>query len=140
MDRQTKDAFYKAVKTEPFARNLKIELKEIEEGYSVCEMTFNPAEQGNIYEMAHGGAVFGLIDEAFETASNSHGTVAVALNVNVTYIASPKPMSRLRAEAKEISLTGRIATYDIKVHDQDNNLIATCQALAYRKKDRVPFL
>jgi len=43
----------------------------------------------NIFGMAHGGALFALIDESFEVASNSHGTMAVALNMNVNYIATP---------------------------------------------------
>jgi len=50
--------------------------------------------------MIHGGAIFTLIDEAFEISCNSHGTVAVALNVNITYHRAPSPNSTLRAEAR----------------------------------------
>jgi acyl-CoA thioesterase len=46
----------------------------------------------------------------------------------------------LRAEAKELNLTARTATYDIKVTDETQTLIASCQALVYRKKKRLPFL
>ncbi len=137
-----KDALEKIahrVKEEPFAQLLGLELKEIREGHSIVEMTFRP-EMGNIYGMAHGGAIFALIDEAFETASNSHGTVAVALNMNITYISSPHPGSRLRAEAQEISLTRRTASYLINVTDAEGNLIATCQALVYRKDEKIPFV
>jgi len=87
----------------------------------------------NIFGFAHGGALFALIDEAFETASNSHGTMAVALNMNITYIAPPSPDSRLTAEAREFNRTNRTAVYDIKVTDDHNTLIASCQALVYRK-------
>jgi acyl-CoA thioesterase len=94
----------------------------------------------NIFGMAHGGAIYSLLDEAFQTACNSHGTVAVALNMNVTYIQPPEPGVLLRAQAKEVSLTRKTATYAITVEDEDGNLIATCQALAYRKDRPLPFL
>lgn len=127
------------VKEEPFAQLLGIELKDIDVGRSIVEMTFRP-EMENIHRMAHGGAIFALIDEAFETASNSHGTVAVALNMNITYINSPPLGSTLRAEAQEISLTRRTASYLINVTDADGQLVATCQALVYRKGEKLPFL
>jgi acyl-CoA thioesterase len=102
-------------------------------------MTFTK-EMENIFGMAHGGAIFALIDEAFETAGNSHGTVAVALNMNITYTAAPSSGARLRAEAREVNLTKRTASYDIRVQDEKEKLIAVCQALVYRKKERLPFL
>ncbi|RZN70144.1 MAG: hotdog fold thioesterase, partial [Candidatus Methanolliviera hydrocarbonicum] len=89
--------------------------------------------------MAHGGAIFSLIDEAFETASNSHGTVAVALSMNITFIKPPSRGDLLFAEAKETSVSRRIGTYDITVKNDVGDLIATCQALVYRKKDKLPF-
>jgi acyl-CoA thioesterase len=94
----------------------------------------------NILGMTHGGALFALIDEAFQTASNSHGTVAVALSMTVNYIAPPMEGCRLTAEAKEISRTRKTANYDIKVRDEQGHLIASCQALVYRKGIALPFL
>jgi acyl-CoA thioesterase len=129
----------KRVNEEPFARQLGMELKDIGPGSSIVEMTFRP-EMENILGMAHGGAIFSLIDEAFETASNSHGTVAVALNMNITYISSPSVGSLLRAEAREISLTRRTASYLINVTDEQDQLVATCQALVYRKGEKLPFI
>jgi acyl-CoA thioesterase len=79
-------------------------------------------------------------DEAFETASNSHGTVAVALNMNITYVSPPSPGSKLIAEAQEFSRTKKTASYDIRVFDVGKNLIAFCQALVYRKETPLPFL
>jgi acyl-CoA thioesterase len=139
MDEKVKKALYKKVKKEPFARKMSLHLVDLDRGYSVVEMTFT-GDMENIFGMAHGGAVFALIDEAFETAANSHGTIAVALNMNITYTAAARPGARLRAEARELNLTPRTATYDIKVTDEKQTLIAVCQALVYRKKDPLPFL
>lgn len=140
MDQNVRNAILNAVKEEPFARALKIKLVELEQGFSVVEMIYEPKHMNNIYERAHGGALFALIDEAFETASQTDGTIAVALNVNVTYVSSPEPGVRLRAEAKNVSQTKKTAGYDIRVMDEKENVIATCSALAYRTGKPIPFL
>lgn len=138
MENWKKAAFHKKVSEEPFAKLLNITLKEVKEGYALCEMEYTE-QMDNIYGSAHGGAIFSLIDEAFEISSNSHGTVAVALNINVTYMKPPKKNTLLRAESKEINRTRRTASYEITVRDV-SNLIAVCQALVYRKDDPIPFL
>ena len=133
------DAIIKRVREEPYAKKLGMELIELDAGYSKVKMTFKE-DMENIFGMVHGGAIFSLIDEAFETAANTHGTVAVALSMNITYI---KPVSAgdvLYAEAKEMSLSGRIGTYVINVENERGDLIALCQALVYRKKHELPFL
>jgi acyl-CoA thioesterase len=140
MDQRVKEAIIGAVRREPFANALGVELRELDDGYAVVEMTYDPARQNNIYARAHGGAVFGLIDEAFETSCQTDGTVAVALNVNVTYIASPEPGVCLRAVSRLAAQTKRIATYDIRVAERNGRLIAVCQALAYRTGKPIPFL
>jgi acyl-CoA thioesterase len=124
---------------EPYARLLDMTVKRIGKGYSMVEMRFTP-DMKNVFGMAHGGAIYSLLDEAFQTAGNSHGTVAVALNMSVTYINPPTPGGLLRAEAKEVSQTRKTATYTIVVTDERDNMIATCQALAYRKDQPLPFL
>lgn len=140
MDPNVKAAICRAVEAEPFAQNMNMRIVTLERGHSIVEMPYVPDQMDNIYQRAHGGALFALIDEAFETAGQSDGTIAVALNVNVTYIASPEPGTRLRAEAREVAATRKTATYDIRVTDEENGLIATCQALAYRTGKPIPFL
>ena len=139
MEKKVFDALFKRVDWEPYAQLLGLKLKKVDKGYSLVEMTIRE-EMKNILGSTHGGAIFSLIDEAFETASNSHGTIAVALNMNVTFIAPPSPGEVLQAEAKEINLTPRTATYLINVTGEERRLIATCQALVYRKKEMLPFL
>lgn len=139
MDEKVREAIQRRVREEPFARKFGLKLAGLDLGYSRVEMIFTP-DLENIFGMAHGGAIFALIDEAFETASNSHGTVAVALNMTVNYVAAAAPGSRLTAEAREICSTRRTASYDIRVHDQENRLIAFCSAMVYRKGVPLPFL
>jgi acyl-CoA thioesterase len=139
MNEKVREAIFRKLEEEPFAKKFGIKLLDLDEGYSKVEMKITP-DMENFLGMAHGGALFALLDEAFETASNSHGTVAVALNMNITYISPPVPESRLIAEAREISRTQRTAVYDIKLFDDQNNLIVSCEALVYRKGIPLPFL
>jgi len=140
MDATLRDALFSAVEREPFAQALNMTLLELEQGYSVVEMKYDPDRMGNIYQHAHGGALFGLIDEAFEAACQTEGTIAVALNINVTYVTSPKAGARLRAVARQISQTKKTASYDIKVTDEADTLIASCSALAFRTGKPIPFV
>ena len=140
MSKNVIEAIRKRVANEPFAKKLGLKLLKLEPGYALVEMDFTD-DMANIFDMTHGGAIFSLIDEAFEISCNTHGTVAVALNVAVTYHRPPTKRGTLRAESKEIHRSAKTATYDIRVTEGVNNvLIATCQALAYRKKEKLPFL
>ncbi|HOE16083.1 MAG TPA: PaaI family thioesterase [Syntrophorhabdaceae bacterium] len=138
MEPEKKERYFKKVKEEPYANLLNIRLKDVGEGYALCEMEFTP-EKENIYGGAHGAAIFSLIDEAFEISSNSHDNVAVALNMNITYMKPPKKNTLLQAESKEVHRTRRTASYNITVRD-DANLIAVCQALVFVKDEEIPFL
>ncbi len=140
MEQHVKQAIIEATKRETFAQALNMKLVELEDGYSVVEMIYVPEKMNNMYDRAHGGALFGLIDQAFETAAQTEGTIAVALNVNITCVTSPQPGSTLRAEAIQVNQTKKTASFDIKITDQDGTVITTCQALAYRTGKPIPFL
>ena len=136
MEEWKKAKILKKVGEEPFAKLLDIHLKDVGEGYALCEMEYTE-RMDNIYGMAHGGAIFALIDEAFEISSNSHGNIAVALNINVTYMMPPEKNTILTAESREINRTRRTASYQIMVKN-NQNLIAVCQALVYIKDEKNP--
>jgi len=124
---------------EPYATSMGIRLLEVEPGRSLVEMPLLEKME-NIFRGPHGGAIFSVIDAAFEIAANSYGTVAVALNMTITYTNPASTGEVLRAEAKEVSKSRRISTYEISVRNEKGDLIAICVANAYRKKDTLPFL
>jgi acyl-CoA thioesterase len=84
-----------------------------------------------------GGAIFTLADYAFAAAANSHGTVAVAINVSITFMKAAAT-GTLWAEAREVSKNFKIGSYVVEVKDDQGDLVATFQGLAYRKKDKLP--
>ena len=139
MDDKTIPSIVKEVSNEGFARKLGLKLIDLTPGHAIVEIAPRK-DDTNILGMVHGGAIFSLIDEAFQVSCNSYGTIAVALCVNVVYHSSPEMGLRLRAESTEIHRSNKTATYEINVTDENGALIASCQALAYRKKNKLPFL
>ncbi len=133
------EALQRASAGEPFAVRMGLRCVAVGPGYSRVEMDV-PADMVNLFGMTHGGAVFSLLDEAFQLACNSHGVTAYALNVSVTYVSGSVPGERLVAEAREVSLTRRTGAYEVRVTRADGGLVAVAQALAYRKGGRPPFL
>ena len=84
----------------------------------------------------HGGAIFALADAVFAAASNSHGTLAMAINVSISYFKAVSS-GTLSASAEEVSLNPKLATYLIPVTDDKGNRIALFQGTVYRKKESV---
>jgi acyl-CoA thioesterase len=82
----------------------------------------------------HGGAIFALADAVFSVASNSHGTLAMAINVSISYFKAVSS-GTLFAAAEEVSINPKLATYLITVRDEAGNKIALFQGTVYRKKD-----
>jgi len=126
-------------KKEPYPKLLGIEVLEIKPGYARVSMQFKP-EMQNIFGMLHGGAIFSLLDEAFQLACNARGEVAVAQQVSTYFLAAAHPGALLIAEAKEVNATRKTALYEVRVFEaEDNRVLATAQAMAYRKGGSLPF-
>jgi acyl-CoA thioesterase len=139
MDEKVRSSIIRSVKKEGYSKKAGIRLLDLAPGYALVEMVPGAGDL-NIFGMVHGGAIFSLADEAFQISCNTHGTVAVALSVNIVYHRPPKKGVALRAESKEISASRKTATYDIRIFDDERDPVATCQAVAYRKKEKLPFL
>lgn len=138
MDEKIKALYKEKVSKEPFAALLKIKLKDVEEGYALCEMDYTD-EMENLYGMMHGGAIFSLVDEAFEISANSSENVAYALDMAITYLRTPEKNSTLVAESKIIERTKGTALFIITVRD-GKGLLAVCKALASVRKEKIPFI
>src|SRR4030042_1512087 len=62
------------------------------------------------------------------------------VEMNITHLSPPSPGRRLIAEAREVHQTQKTSLCEIKVFDEQDHQIASCQALAYRKGIPHPFL
>jgi acyl-CoA thioesterase len=119
-----------------FAAENGIELLEVSPGGAKVSMKVEERHLNGL-RTVHGGAIFTMADFAFAVACNSHGTVAVALNVSINFVKAAFPGMTLYAEAKEVSVSPKIGTYDIRITNEKGDLIATFQGLAYRKKEKL---
>jgi acyl-CoA thioesterase len=126
-----KDCF----KHDQFARRADIELLTVSHGHATAKMVLHPHHLNSLSSV-QGGAIFTLADFTFAAAANSHGTVAVAINANITFMKAATT-GTLWAEAREVSKNFKIGTYEVSVKDDQGDLIAQFQGLAYRKKDKL---
>lgn len=122
-------------KRDKFAEYINVELLEVSEGYAKAKMDIHEHHLNGV-GIVQGGATFTLADFAFAAASNSHGTVAVAINATISFVTAATS-GTLIAEARETSRNPRIATYTIEVTDDNSNTIAIFQGMVYRKKQTV---
>jgi acyl-CoA thioesterase len=125
----------KFFKGDRLAEYLGIELVGVSMGKAVARMEIRE-EHLNGIGTVHGGAIFTLADFAFAVAANSHGRVTVAINVNISFMKASRN-GTLTAVANEISLNPKIATYTVNICNDDGELIAIFQGLAYRKRDKI---
>ena len=117
-----------------FARFLGIRLEDLQPGRSRASMTLQP-HMVNGHGVPHGAAIFALADLAFAAACNSHGRVALALSMDIHFLAAPAPDDTLVAEAQEVRLGHRTGLYRIQVRDSGGTLIAELHGMAYRKDE-----
>ncbi len=128
-------AIWDFFKNDRFARHSGIELLDIGKGYAKAKMAINDSHLNGV-NLVHGGAIFTLADLVFAAASNSHGTVAVAINASIWFVKAAK-QGTLFAEAKEVSCNPKLATYSIRVTDDSDELVASFEGMVYRKKDQI---
>ena len=118
-----------------FARHCGIELLSVSPGHAIARMTVRSCHL-NGYRRVQGGALFTLADFAFAAAVNAHGKVAVAINVNITFIKAVTS-GTLLAEAREVAVNPKLGSYTINITDAENALVAVFQGLAYRQSEPV---
>lgn len=117
---------------DPMASFLGIEVEEVREGYARCSVTVKP-EYLNAVERAHGAIVYALADQAFAVASNSTGTMALALNVTLDYHAAAIDGEKIFSEATPVNSTRKISMWKLEVRGSGDKLIASGRGLAYHK-------
>lgn len=98
-------------------------LVEVDEGQATLELTV-ARHHCNGHGICHGGITFSLADSAFAYACNSRNQATVAQHNVISYIGPGRLGDVLRAKAREVSLNGRNGIYDVRVTNQNDELIA----------------
>lgn len=115
-----------------FAQLTGIEIIEAKPGYCKAKLAIEDKHL-NAANVIQGGAVFTLADLAFAVASNSHGQLALAINVNISFLSSASS-GTLYATATEVSEPKKLGAYDVMVTDEFGEVIARFNGMVYRKK------
>ena len=114
-----------------FVAHCGIQLLDMQPGTATCRLQIEPHHLNGV-GIVQGGALFTLADFAFAAASNSHGTPALALRCDISFL---KAVSSgcLTAVAREISNSRKISLYRVDIRGDDGDLVATFSGTAYKK-------
>jgi acyl-CoA thioesterase len=98
-------------------------LLECHPGYARMSMPVRELHL-NGHKICHGGFIFTLADSTFAFACNSHNKVAVAAGCSIEFLKSGQLGDLLTCEAHEQTLSGRHGIYDMKVTNQNGDVVA----------------
>lgn len=131
--KETLKSIYDKVNSEDtFARFIGMRLIEVQQGFARSALSITGTTL-NIHQLAHGGAIFSVADQACEAAGNSFGEPAVALQHSIHFLNAGKSGDRLEGTAKVISRSNRVGLIEFEVRNQEGLLLATGQQLIYFK-------
>lgn len=108
---------------------LGMRIVQVSPGCAVMEMPVR-ADMLNGHGICHGGFIFSLADSAFAFACNSYNRLTVAQQNQITYLTPGKAGETLRADAREVSRTGRSGVYDVTVTGEDGRTVALFRGLS----------
>ncbi|MDP3564713.1 MAG: PaaI family thioesterase [Methanoregula sp.] len=97
----------------PFARLLSMTITEAHDGYA--RVVMDCPDTKNPHDVAHGGAIFALADQAFGIAANCSYASRVAVSVHIQYIAPAT--GPLVAIAHRVADNGKYSTFRVMVYE-----------------------
>lgn len=113
------DSVARMLQDDAASRALGIEVSDAGGGCATARMQVR-ADMVNGHGSAHGAFVFAVADTAFACACNSHGPVAVAAAVDITFVAPARLGDLLEARAEQRTGFGRSGIYDVTVRRGDD--------------------
>lgn len=121
-----------------FAKSIGAQLTEVREGYAKAELTVDE-QHLNGAGVCQGGVMYTLADLSFAAVANCHGILTLGISNTITFLKSGKKDDHLTAECTEVFDHKKMPYCDIKVTNQDGELLAVVTGLAYRMKRDFPF-
>ena len=115
-----------------FAKHLKIDVILAGKDRAKVKLTVQPHFM-NGAGLVHGGVIFTLADYAFALAANAGEDAALGVNTNINFVKAARPGDELFAEARLISRSRKLGTYQVDVTNQDGIILASAQSMAYFK-------
>lgn len=114
-----------------FANSIGAQLVEVREGYARAELTVEDRHL-NGAGVCQGGVMFTLADLAFAAVANSHGILSVGVQNSISYIKSAQLGDLLSAECFEQVNHHKLPYCDVRITNQQGEVLACVTGLAYR--------
>lgn len=105
------------------SRGLGMQLLRVTPGTATIRMPVR-SDMTNGHGICHGGFIFLLADSTFAFACNSHNQRCVAAGAEVHFLAPGHSGQLLTAIGQEVHRAGRSGIYDIRVSNEDGDLVA----------------
>ena len=118
--------------TDRFAANAGCRITEVDERHAVAEMVVT-AEHLNGGNVCQGGALFTLADLAIAALMNCRGQLTFGISNSIMFVLSAKEGDRLRAEAVSVADHHKIPAVEVRVTNQDGQLVCHVTGMGYRK-------
>lgn len=110
-----------------------MQIKKISVGPGSCTLQMKVRkEMLNGFGIAHGGITYSLADSALAFASNSHNRKSVSVETSISHTATVYENDVLTASAEELSISNKIANYQIRITNQKNEIVALFKGTVYR--------
>jgi acyl-CoA thioesterase len=122
-------------KRDRFAANAGVTLEAVRPGYARARMKVKEIHL-NGADVVQGGAVFTLADLTFAVACNSHGTLALAVDVTISFL-RPTRSGILVAEAFEVARSRRLSRCEVRVADDAGEPVALFHGTAFVKDEQL---
>ncbi len=97
------------------------------------------ADMVNGHAICHGGLISTLADTAFAYACNSYNEMTVASGFAVDFVVPARLGDVLSADCTEVSKAGRTGVYDVRVHNQNDALVAVFRGRSHTLKGKPAF-
>lgn len=91
----------------------------------------------NGHGSCHGGMIFSLADSAFAFACNSRNEVTVAAGCSIEFLSPGWPGQTLTAVAREQARSGRQGVYDVRVCNDNDEVVAVFRGKSTRIRGEV---
>jgi len=112
-----------------YAKFLGVELVENNAEYTRCELELSESHK-NSFGSVNGAVIFSLASITFATACNNE-TTSVGLQADIKYI-NKVSGTRLIAESELMANSKRMGHYQVRVSDDEGNLVAIYSATSQR--------
>ena len=124
-------------KTDRFAAQSGCHITEVD-GRHACAVMKVTQQHLNGGNVCQGGALFTLADLAIAALMNYSGQLTFGIQNSIMFVSSAKEGDVLTAEAVSVCDHHKIPSVEVRVTNQDGNLICHVTGVGYRKRVSVP--